>query len=185
MKALCRRFFIIALGLAWLAAISGCGPGVGGTGTGATPDPAAFGATRTSVCTAPFAAALNCPVGAGTPGTVSELTGTAPVRLADAATGGNVSATVDGNGVEFLSRCQGLQFVGTWGVLASGEGRFFGAWVASAGADALPASMSVAIDAAQPNDLRMTLFDGAGQVVFGPATLQPLVAPPTLPAVCP
>ncbi len=182
MNAQLHRKSIAALllaGLCWLAA---CGPGIGGTGTGGTSDPASFGATNASVCTAPFAALLNCPVGAGVPGTAGALTGTALVHFADAAAGGNLAAAVESNQLQFQARCQALQFTGVWGLLATGEGRFFGAYSNATSVD-VPASMRVISSAA--GELQMTLFDTSEQVLLGPVALQGVAAPVTNPAACP
>ena len=60
MRARLRR---TRLGSAWLLGalvMAGCGPGVGGTGTGSAAF-AAFGASPTPVCGGAVAAALSCP----------------------------------------------------------------------------------------------------------------------------
>jgi hypothetical protein len=182
MKAQLNRRLITAWLLATLSWLSACGPGVGGTGTGAMPDPAAFGAASVSVCTAPFAAALNCPAGAGVAGTPNAMAGTNLVRFADVATGGNVSAVIDSNQLVLVSRCQALQFTGVWGVLGTGEGRFFGTYSNAANTDAL-ASLRVASNNA--GELQITLLDASGQVLLGPLAVQGVNAPAANPAACP
>jgi hypothetical protein len=181
MNAQIHRTFIAALWLT-LAGLAACGPGIGGTGTGAMPDPASFGATPASVCAAPFAGSLKCPVGAGVPGTSAALTGTELVRFADVAAGGNASAVIDANQLQFQARCQALQFTGVWGVLGTGEGRFFGTYSNAANTDA-PASMRVASSAA--GELQMTMFNGSDLVLLGPLALQGVDAPVLNPAACP
>ncbi len=173
------------LPVAWLLlGLIGCGPGVGGTGTGAVPDPAAFGASPASVCTAPFAPALQCPAGAGAPGTADALQGTAMVRFADIATGGNVSASIDGNVVQFGARCRALEFTGSWGV-AAGDGRFFGNLALGSGIPLLPATLVVGIAGTTGLDLQVTLLDAAGGALLGPVTLQRVAEPVANPAACP
>jgi len=184
MNAHLLRLFRTAPVVWLLAGLLGCGPGVGGTGTGAAPDPASFGASAESVCTAPFAGALQCPVGAGAPGTANVLKGTDVVHFADVAAGGNVAASIDGNVVQFTARCAALAFTGTWGVLV-GEGRFYGYAAAGAGAQTLPATLVVQVAGNSGLDLQVTLRDAAGGPLHGPVTLQRVSAPVANPAACP
>ncbi len=185
MKPLRLHRLASALLLAGIAALAACGPGVGGTGTGAAPDPAAFGATAASVCSAPFAAALQCPVGAGLPGTAGELVGTAQVHFADAA--GQVSATLDGNAIQFIARCHGVEFSGSWGVVAPGPARFHG-YLMRDGGPQLTGTLRVApsgTSGASGTDLQVTLLDATELSVLGPVTLQPVAAPVLNPPACP
>jgi hypothetical protein len=177
-----RTFFAAALfaALSWLAA---CGPGVGGTGTGAMPDPAAaFAATPASVCTAPFKDSLNCPAGAGVAGTPDALTGTGAVRFADVAAGGNVSAVIDSNQMVLVSHCQTLQFTGIWGLRATSEARFFGRYSDAANADTLA---SVRVTSSALGELQITLLSASEQVLLGPAALLRVDAPVANPVACP
>jgi len=117
-----RRFPQFTL-LLWLV---GCGPGVGGSGTGEPAQAAAdFGAVAAPVCGAAFAPRLNC---APSPGGVSPPAdaGTAPLSFVDMATGGQVSATLQANGVVLEARCQRLRFNGVWAVTGAGDARFYG-----------------------------------------------------------
>ena len=134
------------------------------------------------MCAAPFAASLNCPVGAGVPGTAGALAGTGLVRFADVAAGGNVSAAIESNQLQFQARCHALQFTGLWGLLGSGEGRFFGAYSDASYTD-MPASMRVTSSGA--GELQMTLVNASEQVLLGPLALQGVGAPLTNPAACP
>lgn len=125
LRASARR----ATATAWLALLAltpllgGCGPGVGGTGTGDginTPPPTV---TAAPVCGAPFADALACP-----PGPRGEVAaeGTAPVWFAEAEPLAQVSALFEANAVQLRAPCARLQFSGRWGQSSSLGGRFYG-----------------------------------------------------------
>ncbi len=145
----------MAMAAVFLAAVStGCGPGIGGTGTGApVGDLASFDAVAVSVCSAPFAAQLACggsspvptpsptpaPPPAANPGpspapspapsttpSPTDAIGTTRKVYADAATGTALSIVFDGNQVTLDARCLRLAFVGTWGLDPQGAARFFG-----------------------------------------------------------
>jgi hypothetical protein len=169
--------------LAGLAA--GCGPGVGGTGTGgdgaslAAGFLAPFGASAALVCAAEFADQLDCPAAAGS---APSPQGGARTSWVDDPLAARAEATLDGNGVDFAARCEGLSFSGTWGQLpgASG-GQYFGVLVAAPATAPAPATLLVQ---PAPAALSMLLLDAQGRVLFGPRALVRVGAPPTL-ASCP
>ena len=168
---------------AWL---NGCGPGVGGTGTGeSAPELALFGASTASLCAAPFAASLACVAG-GTSSAVGGtiLPGTAPLRYIDAAQGAQVVVEIEDHSVRLTAPCQRLGFIGDWGTTASGEARFFGSSLVDGAVKRQPASLSVAT-AQSPGELIAWLRDAEGQTLLGPLTLQraPQALPPAAP--CP
>ena len=106
------------LSMAALAAAIGCGPGVGGTGTGNVYPPDVFGATPAAVCSGALADRLSCgATGVPTPA------GTALVVAVDAS--GRIVARFLGDGVTIEAPCSGLAFVGDWGT-RNGEGRYWG-----------------------------------------------------------
>ena len=82
---------------ALMSALTACGPGVGGTGTGqSAAELVVFGATAASVCAAPLAGSLSCGPN-GTTGVTS--VGTEPVRYIDAAGGANILVDFTDNSV--------------------------------------------------------------------------------------
>jgi hypothetical protein len=175
-----------ALCVVWAMLATGCGPGVGGTGTGgdaASPTAgflAPFGASAALVCAADFADRLDCPAASGA---TPAPQGSARTSWADDPLAARAEATLDGNGVDFAARCEGLSFSGTWGQLpGASAGQYFGAVVAAPATAPTPATLVVqpAPDAA----LSMRLLDVQGRVLFGPRTLVRVEGPPT-PASCP
>lgn len=156
-----------------LLALGGCGPGVGGTGTGDQSYPLEyFGAKAASVCTASFAGQLKCPsrivIG---PTRVDPTEGSEPVVWVDDATNSRVSARIDGSDVEFDAPCENTRFVGTWGTQADeGTGRFYGYYSDSSLSFSVPATLTVL--AANGRGLAYVVQDANGQVVFGPRVLQ-------------
>jgi hypothetical protein len=173
-----RRYLQLTLVL-WLA---GCGPGVGGSGTGEPGQAVAdFGAVAAPVCGAAFASRLNCPPGAGG-AAVPSTAGTAALTFVDVATGGQVSATLQANGVVLEARCQRLRFDGDWAVDGRGDARFYGTLTDDASGLSQLASLSVA-DAADGLQVLLRAFDG--RVVLGPLVLQPATAAPVAVPACP
>ncbi len=166
------------------AAIGGCGPGTGGTGTGQASSLASFNATAASLCSSAFASVLAC-AGSGNvnnmPGDVGP--GTMMVRFADVSSGGNVAVTFQANSVELLSRCQRIVFAGDWGITAPTDARFFGNYVIETVGTQVPASVSVQTVAG--GDLQLVLREADGRVVLGPVRVQQVPAPVAQPAPCP
>lgn len=153
---------------AWL---SGCGPGVGGTGTGETEGLAYFDATATPVCRSALATPLGCAVAtdAGVP---------VPVDLADAAQAPQVSARALANHIDLAAACTGLRFRGVWGESAALGERYYG--VTGPDGATAPATLQVQADA---TGLQVTLRDAQGAVLLGPRRLQVVPAAPA-PGAC-
>lgn len=169
------------LGLAGLLALTawlgGCGPGVGGTGTGETNGVNHFGATAVSVCSADVGAVLGCVTapGAASPTPATRAT---PVFLADTTTSPRVQAQVQDSTIDLNVACTGLRFRGQWGELAGQGGRFYG-FTGPDGAQ-LPATLQVQPGAVGLAGVVVTLRDAAGTVLLGPTLL--LVVPTALAA---
>lgn len=176
-----------AFHLQWLASallsllLAGCGPGVGGTGTGK--GFAYFEATPALVCQGDIAATLTCArtdgvTTAGTPATLQE--GTAVAHFADTPAGANVRVDFAANSVELDAPCRRLHFTGDWGITASNDARFFGTYTDNAGTEPLPASLQVqAVLGESRNQISVTVRDGGGRIVLGPVMVQRVeITPP-------
>ena len=164
--------------MAALLLLAGCGPGVGGTGTGGAAL-SAFGASAASVCSSAVAFELGCaqaPAPSG-PGTSS---GVLPIQFVDAA--GQVTLDVDGNDARLASSCLGLHFNGEFGRSAAGEGFFGTLQVDATGVDAL-ATLSV-LAARGGGGLTVELRDVDGQLVAGPLLLRRAPVPQSAPNPC-
>ncbi|MEO8922980.1 MAG: hypothetical protein ABI330_09190, partial [Caldimonas sp.] len=126
---------------AWMLAVlvlAGCGPGVGGTGTGDAAF-AAFGASAAPVCGGAVAAVLSCPAAPAVP---PPTTGTLPVQFTDAA--GQIVLELDGNLAQLDDSCLKLHFSGEFGTAAGGAPGFFGSYeFDNNGLDALAALSAV------------------------------------------
>ena len=160
MKAKLRR---AGLASAWMVAAllpAGCGPGVGGTGTGAL---AAFGASAAPVCGGAVGAVLVCPSAPA----VSAPAGTARVQFADLA--GQVVLELNGNLAQLEDSCLSLRFSGEFGTVAGGAQGFFGSYQAGSSDDVLAALSTVP---AAGGALTIELKDVAGQAIIGPVLLQ-------------
>ena len=164
--------------------LGGCGPGVGGTGTGDTMDGLnVFGASAVSVCASDLAAVLACSsaTGGGGGGAVAApAPGTAPVYLADTIDGQRVAVSVQGNAIEVNAPCARVQFRGQWGVIAGQAARFYGTTGQDASSTLTPASLQAVV---RGNGLELTLTDTQGRVLLGPVlvTVRPA---PTVPGAC-
>lgn len=175
---LLRRFIQLTLWF-WLV---GCGPGVGGSGTGETGQAVAdFGAVAAPVCGAAFASRLNCAPNAG--GGAAPAAGvTAPLTFVDVATGGQISATLQANGIVLEARCQRLRFSGEWAVDGTGDARYYGTLTDENSGLSQLASLSVAEAEA---GLQVLLRAFNGSVVLGPVVLRPQAAVAEPVAACP
>lgn len=181
-----RRAVLAGALAAALAVLGGCGPGVGGTGTGGL---TFYGATASTLCTSELAATLVCarsdgnPAAIGAPATVEE--GTAAVHFADHESRAGVLALLQANTVELTVPCRRLRFSGDWGIAAEGDTRFFGSYGESALAGEVPATLQVQAVTAGDGTARLavTLRDADGRVVLGPVLLQ-RVAQPAAAAPC-
>ena len=165
--------------LAATAVLGGCGPGVGGTGTGDTIDAfAAFGASAAPVCASELVSVLACsaPTGGGS-GAAVPAPGTSPVYLADTIDGQRVAVSVQGNAIEVNAPCARVQFRGQWGVIAGQAARFYGTTGQDASSTVTPASLQAVV---RGNGLELTLTDTQGQVLLGPVlvTVRPAPAAP-------
>lgn len=154
-----------------LLAVAGCGPGVGGTGTGEQGFGLDyFGARRASVCNASFAGELKCPsrivIG---PSPVPDDDGSAPVAWADDADAPRTVLRVSGSEADFEADCGSTKFAGSWGTVAPRDSRFFGHYTLPGVAIALPGSLIVASGA---DGLSFEIRDETNRTVLGPVPLQ-------------
>jgi hypothetical protein len=164
---------LAALVLAVTAA--GCGPGVGGTGTGEEALPAA-GASTAALCEADFAPLLRCAAAVG-----MAAQGTALVYAADSEPQSRYLARLEGQSIELELRCTRQRFSGTWAADAASGARFLGELRADiAGVPGRPASLQVQRDGAA---LVLRLFDESGALIGSAFELRP-AAGPTAPAPC-
>lgn len=179
---LLHRLFKLAL-LCWLA---GCGPGVGGSGTGENAQALAdFGATAAPVCAASFASNLKCaPATPASPGSAGMPTpspdGTALAIFFDAAA--RVSATLQDNHIEVEARCARLRFSGQWGINGAGEARYYGYSFDDASGLRRLATLSVV---PVPGGLQVLLRASDGQDLLGPVDLLAQGAAPAPVPSCP
>jgi hypothetical protein len=153
---------------------AGCGPGVGGTGTGDAAL-AAFGASAAPVCGGAVAAELSCP---SAPAGPVPPVGTLPVQFVDAA--GQVVLELNGNLAQLDASCLRLHFSGEFGSGVSGIQGFFGGYeIDGNGLEVLAALTTV--PTASGGTLQIELQDVDGQVTLGPVLLhratEPLPAP--------
>ncbi len=172
---LLQRVFKLVL-LCWLV---GCGPGVGGSGTGENAQALAdFGATAAPVCGASFASTLKCaPATPATPGSAGAPTpsadGTALAIFADA--GARVSATLQDNSIELEARCARWRFSGEWGINSLGEARYYGYVMDESSGLRRLAALSVA---PLPGGLQVRLLASDGSGLLGPVDLLAQAAAP-------
>jgi hypothetical protein len=198
---------VLAISLATLAVLSACGPGVGGSGTGASLvattsgdsvgvsavtdlpsfDLDTWGATATTVCGTSIAGALNCPPAMAQPGTSQLLPtaeGTGPLYFADIASGRQVAVALAGNTLALRRGCPALTFTGLWGQAGSTPARYYGA-AAPGGAAALTIDRDTDLAVSvSPNAVTVTLRDRSGAALLGPLSLRPVSAP-IAPLPCP
>jgi hypothetical protein len=167
-------------GLALLVACvaAGCGPGLGGTGTGAHADAlAAYGAREVPVCAAEFADLLGC--AAASPG-ASPQPASGARFFAEASPASRVLLEIDGQEAQLRLRCLDLVFIGSFGQVGTAAPAFYGQAI-EGGSRARLASLQVERSAA---GLTVTLFDAAGRTIAGPQGLVP-VGGSTSAAPCP
>jgi hypothetical protein len=164
------------LACAWL--LAGCGPGLGGTGTGATQDAlAAYGAREVPVCEAAFADLLGC---------ARPSAGAAPAPavdgrfFAESTPASRTLLELDGQQAQFKLRCLNTVFIGTYAQVGTAPPRYYGNTIEGGSRTAL-ATLQVQRSA---GGLSLTLVDVGGRVVFGPQELSP-VAGVTNEAACP
>jgi hypothetical protein len=141
--------------------LAACGPGVGGSGTGATEDPLQqFGATALPVCGNPLAAQL-----------ASCVRGQA-LSYADSSTLPRVTAQLLDSHLELQAPCAGLKFSGDWAAVGDQPPRFYGT-VTGATGTALASLVTVPAGA---NGLQVEMRDATGLKLLGPLTLTPATA---------
>jgi hypothetical protein len=153
-----------------LLLLAACGPGTGGTGV-APGYLEAAGADAAPVCAATWADELRCP--APQDGLAPQLfPGTTRVQFASAMVDAEFVASIEGNRIEWHAACPRQDFVGDWGVLASGEQSFFGGWVGPNQVDAVAARMNAApVGGAEPAALLLELRGADGGLLLGPMPL--------------
>ena len=166
------RIFWLALASALAVLAGGCGPGVGGTGTGASEGSLDyFGASSAPLCSSELAKLLLCPSspGASGPGATA---GTAVRYFADSSTAPRVHLRVEGQRAELEAPCARLQFSGEWGQVPGRAGRFYGGAVVAA--SPLPASLT-AVPAG--NGLAVELLDSDEHTLQATLVLVPVAVP--------
>jgi hypothetical protein len=148
-----------ALLVAMLLLLAGCGPGLGGTGTGEAPVPGANvpgGFSASSLCDEPLGAALGCAPGAtasGSPGST----------WVDTITGGQRQLQTLGNAATWRDNCAALLLDGVWGRDGAGTLRYWGSTLADGASEREPGSLALAL---QPDgSLVAQRFDAADQAV--------------------
>lgn len=158
-----------------LMSLQGCGPGVGGSGTGQGLD--TFGAAAAPLCASDIASALACPAGTGSVNPAADP-GTAPVYFADTIDGRRVAVKVQGQTLELLAPCVGIRFQGQWGVLTGQAARFYG--FNGEGSSAQPAQVRASLVS---GGLQLTVLDASGNTLLGPVlvTARPSA---TVPGAC-
>lgn len=153
--------------LALLCALAGCGPGIGGTGTGSDMEgPTGTAAlTPAAVCDSELAPLLNCAAGA-------TAAGSALRWWADGSPVRDAQLRIEGNGAEFEAACTGWRFSGSWAVQGDQPARFHGT-LQRAGLAAQTGSLVV-----QRADAALTarLFDAEGRALTGLFLLQPVAS---------
>jgi len=170
-----RRTWLAPLWMLGALLFAGCGPGVGGTGTG---DAAfeAFGVSAAPVCGGTVAAQLACPSTPAGPVAV----GTLPVQFVDAA--GQVVLQVNGNLATLDASCLRLHFSGEFGSGTAGVQGFFGSYeVDGNGIDVLAAMSAVPVGG---GGLTVVLRNVAGYVAVGPVLLHRATGPLPAPGPC-
>lgn len=160
--------------LAAMSALPGCGPGVGGTGTGSDAGGlASYGATPASVCaTADFAPLLACAPATGS--------GTAVTYAADGTPTSRHLARFEGSGLTLDLRCTQQRFQGEWASAGQLGTRYYGTIGPAGGGATQPAS---AIVTSQGSTLIVLVQDFSGRRIGEPLLLQRVPAA-TTPAAC-
>ena len=175
-SARCGLVMALLMALFTALLLAGCGPGVGGTGTGESQAALRhFGATPASACGSDLGPLLACAAGNAT---AAPAPSAGPVYLADTIDGRLVSVRVMGNLLEVEVPCARLRFSGEWGVIAGQPARFYG--FATVDGSTVPATLDVQGSSA---GLQLTVRNQSGQVLLGPVLV--VVAPaPAAPGSC-
>jgi hypothetical protein len=158
-----------ALAVLGALVLAGCGPGVGGTGTGnETGGLVSYGAAPSSVCaTADFASLLDCAPATGS--------GTAVVYAADGSPTSRHLARFEGSVLTLDLRCSNLRFVGEWASAGQLGTRYFGNVSPTAGTGSAPPAS--AIVTSQGNTFVVLVQDFSGRRIGEPMLLQRVQAP--------
>lgn len=176
MRSRLRRAALASIWLLGALLLAGCGPGVGGTGTGDDAF-AAFGASAAPVCGSAVAALLACP---SAPAAPPPATGTGQIQFADAA--GQIVLELNGNVARLDDSCLNLHFDGEFGTAADNTQGYFGSYeIDSTGADVFAALSALP---AAAGALSVELKDVGGQAIVGPVPLQRVMGPALLPGPC-
>lgn len=152
-----------------LLALSGCGAGVVGTGSGTGDDGGEdIRYTPLPLCKAPFSeGSLDCPTGGREP-----PPGTAAVTWADADKA-NQNATViarlEANTMSLQLPCSGVSFLGNWGAMEDGTRGFVGRYTGPAATEGRPSIVLVLPAPNEPGAVGwLQVMDGSGSQLFGP-----------------
>ena len=145
---------LVILMVAWV--LAACGPGVGGSGTGADEDPLkSFGATAVSACGNPLAPQLAACIQGQT------------VRYADNPAQARVTAEVQDSRITLQAPCADLKFSGEWAVIGDQPPRFYGTATRATGT----VLATLIASAAGPASLQIEVRDQLDQPLLGPLTL--------------
>jgi hypothetical protein len=178
MRSKLRRTWLASAWTLGMLLFSGCGPGVGGTGTGDAAL-AAFSVSAASVCGGAIAAELACSQPPGPAGPAA--TGTLPVQFVDSA--GQVTFEVNGNLAQLDASCLRLRFSGEFGMGTGSVEGFFGSYeVDGNGIDVLAALSAVPVVGG--GALTIELRDVDGHVAVGPVLLRRATVPLPTPQPC-
>jgi hypothetical protein len=176
------RVLALAAALAALLAVAACGPGLGGTGTGATQEAvAAFGAREVPVCEAEFADLLGC---------ARPAVGAAPLPaaqarfFAEATPASRTLLELDGQQAELKLRCAALVFIGAFAQVGGAAPRYYGNTIEGGNRVRLATLVVQRSGSGAGSGLTVTLTDSLGATLFGPQALQP-VGGATIEAPCP
>ncbi len=163
-----RAGWLTLLGTFGVLIVTGCGPGLGGTGTGATDDAlASYGAREVPVCGAEFADLLGCIA----PGAGAAPQPAAGARFfAEATPASRTLLELDGQEAQLRLRCLDLVFIGSFAQAGSQPPRYYGNAI-EGGSRVRLASLRVERVGA---GLSITLADSLGQTLAGPQVLAPV-----------
>lgn len=177
MRSKLRRALVAGAWMLGALLLAGCGPGVGGTGTGDAAF-AAFGASAAPVCGGSVAAELSCP---SAPAVPVPPGGTLPVQFVDAA--GQVVLELNGNLAQLDASCLHLHFNGEFGTGTGGLQGFFGSYeIDGNGVDVLAALSTVPLVGG--GALTIELRDVDAAAVVGPVLLRRAIGPLPAPGAC-
>ena len=181
------RFDLRLAALALLIGLqAGCGPTVGGSGTGDSPATlASFGAKAASTCSSQIATLLSCTSTSLAPLDPTQLAGTGTAIFVGTLASGPYVLTVKDNHALFQSRCNAATFEGDWGVLPSGDSRFLGGWISTDRKPEVRAQLWPHGVAQSTDTLLVQVLDADGQVLFGPVQMSRVAAMPIDKPNCP